>query len=294
MAQRSLLQLPWHSYARLIRLDRPIGIWLSLWPTLWALWFAADGVPPLSILLIFIAGVVVMRSAGCAINDYADRNFDGHVARTATRPLATGAVSPREALIIFFILLLIALLLVINLNSLTILLSIPAALLAASYPFSKRFTSMPQAWLGIAFGWAVPMAFAAVTAGVPAAAWWIFIATVSWAIAYDTLYAMVDRDDDRLIGVKSSALLFGRHARAMVALCQIITLATLYLAGQAFATGSLYSVGLVLGGLLFLWHHYLTRNEERQACFRAFLENHWFGAVIFIAIALDRYLANGA
>jgi 4-hydroxybenzoate polyprenyltransferase len=294
VVRRTVAQLPWREYARLIRLDRPVGIWLVLWPTLWALWFAADGIPPLSILLIFTAGVVVMRSAGCAINDYADRNFDGHVARTASRPLATGAVTPHEALVIFALLILIALLLVIQLNLLTILLSIPALLLAASYPFSKRFTSLPQAWLGIAFGWAVPMAFAATTGSVTAAAWWIFVATVSWAIAYDTLYAMVDRDDDRKIGVKSSALLFGRYARPMVALFQLITLAALYLAGTAFAVGMLFNLGLAIAALLFIWHQILIRDEDRHACFNAFLQNHWAGLVIFVALALDRYLAATA
>ena len=200
-------------YIKLTRLDRPIGIYLVLWPALWGLWVAAQGVPQPLVLVVFLAGVVLMRSAGCAINDYADREIDRHVARTNQRPLARGAISPKEAIGVFVVLSLIAFVLVLQLNLLTIMLSVPAVILAGSYPYMKRYTHLPQAYLGVAFGWAVPMAFAAQTGEVPLASWWLFLATVLWALAYDTMYAIVDREDDLKIGVKSTAILFGRFDR---------------------------------------------------------------------------------
>ncbi len=277
-----------HNYIRLVRLDRPIGIYLVLWPTLWALWLAADGVPEPKVLLVFLAGVVLMRSAGCAINDYADRHIDGHVARTRERPLATGSVTPREALAVFAVLSLLAFALVLLLNTLTIALSFGALLLAASYPFMKRFTHLPQAYLGAAFGWAVPMAFAAVSGEVPHASWLLFLATLLWALAYDTMYAMADREDDLKIGVKSSAILFGRYDRLIIALLQLLTLGLLLLAGLSFDLGLYYYLGLAASALTNLYQQWMIRGREPMICFRAFLNNHYFGLLVFLGLALDR------
>ncbi len=277
-----------HNYIRLVRLDRPIGIYLVLWPTLWALWLAADGVPEPKVLLVFLAGVVLMRSAGCAINDYADRHIDGHVARTRERPLATGSVTPREALAVFAVLSLLAFALVLLLNTLTIALSFGALLLAASYPFMKRFTHLPQAYLGAAFGWAVPMAFAAVSGEVPHASWLLFLATLLWALAYDTMYAMADREDDLKIGVKSSAILFGRYDRLIIALLQLLTLGLLLLAGLSFDLGLYYYLGLAAAALTNLYQQWMIRGREPMICFRAFLNNHYFGLLVFLGLALDR------
>ncbi|MCW8826406.1 MAG: 4-hydroxybenzoate octaprenyltransferase [Gammaproteobacteria bacterium] len=278
-------------YARLVRLDRPIGIYLVLWPTLWALWFAAEGIPNTLVLVIFIAGVVLMRSAGCAINDFADRKIDPHVERTAQRPLAAGTVTPKEALWVFAILSLIAFVLVIQLNLLTILLSIPAVILAGSYPFTKRYTHLPQAYLGIAFGWAVPMSFAAVTGGVPVSSWWLFSAVVLWALAYDTMYAMTDREDDLKIGVKSTAILFGRWDRLMVALFQVGVTASLWIAGHQLGLSELYYCGLlIISAGFWSYQQWLIRDRDRQRCFQAFLNNHYFGLLIFLLIVAEYLL----
>lgn len=274
-------------YWRLTRADRPIGIYLLLWPALWALWFAADGVPPLWVLLVFVAGTALMRSAGCAINDYADRHIDGYVERTAQRPLATGQVSPREAVGVFVALSLVSFALVLTLNALTIAHSFVAVGLAALYPFTKRHTHMPQLFLGLAFGWAVPMAFTAVQGSIPPLAWVLFAATVVWALIYDTMYAMVDRDDDLAIGVKSSAILFGRFDRLVIAVLQVGMLGLLWWAGQMGGRGALYHLGLAVAAGLFVYHQRLIRDRERSACFRAFLNNHYVGMAVFVGLFAD-------
>ena len=277
-------------YARLMRLDRPIGILLLLWPVLWALWIAAAGKPALPVFIVFVAGVVLMRSAGCVINDYADREFDPQVERTRNRPLAAGRVSPREALVLFVALALGAFVLVLFMNRLTILLSFVGAALAASYPFMKRWTHLPQFYLGAAFGWGVPMAFAAQTGSVPADAWILFGATLCWAVAYDTAYAMVDRDDDIRIGVKSTAILFGRADRLMVGLFHALTLTLLVWAGARAGLDLTYYIGLLLAAGLAGWQQWLMRTRSRDGCFRAFLNNNRFGAVIFAGLALDYFI----
>ena len=278
-------------YTRLMRLDKPIGIYLLLWPTLWALWIAGDGKPDLLVLGVFVLGVVLMRSAGCVINDYADRNIDPHVARTCKRPIASGEVTPREALILFGVLCVLAFALVLLMNPLTIYLSFVAVALAALYPFMKRYTNLPQVVLGAAFGWAVPMAFAAQTGEVPRVAWLLFVATVLWTTAYDTMYGMVDREDDLKIGVKSTAILFGESDRVVIAVLQLLALGALALAGQAASLDGYYYFGLALAAGLVLYQQYLIREREPAACFRAFLNNHWFGAAVFSGIVLA-YLAG--
>jgi 4-hydroxybenzoate polyprenyltransferase len=279
-------------YARLMRLDRPIGIFLLLWPTLWALWFAGDGAPDALVLFVFVAGVVLMRSAGCVINDYADRDFDPHVARTRDRPIAAGRVSPREALVLFAVLSLAAFGLVLLMNPLTVALSFGGALLAVIYPFTKRHTHLPQAWLGAAFGWGVPMAFAAQTGTVPALAWVLFAATVFWALAYDTEYAMVDRDDDVRIGVKSTAILFGRWDRLWVQLFHAATLILLVWAGMLGGRGWVYFLGLIAAATLAEYQQWLIHGRDRDACFRAFLSNNWFGLAVFAGLAVDYRFAG--
>jgi 4-hydroxybenzoate polyprenyltransferase len=278
-------------YAYLMRLHRPIGIYLLLWPTLWALWVAGEGQPRPLVLLVFLFGVVLMRSAGCVINDYADRNIDPHVTRTRDRPLAAGRVSPREALSLFAILSLVAFGLVLLMNRLTILLSFGAVVLAAVYPFMKRFTHLPQVILGAAFAWAIPMAFAAQTGNVPKVAWLLFVATVLWATAYDTMYGMVDRDDDVKIGVKSTAILFGEADRLIIAILQILALGALLMVAQLAGLGLYYLFGLLVAAALVFYQQYLIRDRAPEQCFRAFLNNNWFGAVVFTGIVLD-YLAS--
>jgi 4-hydroxybenzoate polyprenyltransferase len=270
-----------------MRLHKPIGIYLLLWPTLWALWIAGEGRPDLLVLLVFVLGVALMRSAGCVINDYADREFDQHVARTRDRPIAAGEVSPAEALLLFVSLSTAAFLLVLLMNSLTVWLSLAGGLLAASYPFMKRYTHFPQVYLGAAFGWAVPMAFAAQTGEVPRTAWLLFIATVLWATAYDTMYGMVDREDDRKIGVKSTAILFGDADRAIIGIIQLLALFALALTGQAAGLGAYYYFGLLLAAGLALYQQFLIRERRPERCFKAFLNNNWFGAVVFAGIILD-------
>jgi len=273
-------------YARLMRLHRPIGILLLLWPTLWALWIAGQGRPDLHVLAVFVLGVVLMRSAGCVINDYADRDFDPHVERTRARPIAAGRVNPREALVLFATLCLIAFALVLTLNRLTILLSFAGAFLAATYPFVKRFTHLPQFYLGAAFGWGIPMAFAAQTSGIPPVGWTLFAANVCWAVAYDTAYAMVDRDDDHKVGVKSTAILFGRHDRAMVFLFHVVTLSLLAYSGALAGLGLRYYAGLAAAFGFVLYQQHLMRDRTRDGCFRAFLNNNWFGAAVFAGLLL--------
>ena len=275
----------------LTRLDRPIGTYLLLWPTWCALWLAAQGLPALKLLAIFSAGVLLMRSAGCAINDYADRHFDPHVERTRQRPLATGALSPREALAVFAALCAAAFALVLFTNALTVALSLAAVALAATYPFMKRHTHLPQVVLGAAYSWAVPMAFAAQTGAVPAASWLFYLGVVAWVVAYDTFYAMVDRSDDVLIGVKSTAVLFDRHDRLATALLQLLALALWSAAGWAFALGAAFWLGLALCAGLFGYQQWLIRHRERDACFRAFLHNRWVGAALWAGIASHYALA---
>ncbi len=277
-------------YARLMRLDKPIGTLLLLWPTLWALWIAADGVPPLHILLIFALGTLLMRSAGCVINDYADRDFDGHVERTRNRPLATGAVSGREALWLAAALALVSFLLILPLDAAVIWLSLPALFLAASYPFTKRFLAIPQAYLGIAFGFGIPMGFAAIQGTVPAVGWAMLLANIFWAVAYDTEYAMVDRNDDLKIGIKTSAITFGRFDVAAVMLCYAAALAILAAIGVAVARGPAYFLGLAGAAGIALYHYRLIRGRERMACFKAFRHNNWLGGVIFLGLLVDDLL----
>lgn len=280
-----------HACLRLTRIDRPIGIFLVGWPMLWALWMAADGLPDLWVLTVFVVGCVAMRSAGCAINDYADRHIDGHVQRTRARPLATGELTPGDALAVFASLCLLSFLLVLTLNGLTIKLALVGAVLAALYPFTKRWTHWPQLFLGLAFAWAVPMAFAAESGGVPVGAWYVFAAAVVWALIYDSMYAMVDRDDDLKIGVKSTAVLWGRFDRLFIGVFQLLMLVILVAAGQAFGYGLPYLCGLAAASAVGVYHQWLIRRRDRDACFRAFLHNSWLGACVFAGIAWQVHLA---
>ena len=281
-------------YWLLTRMHRPIGTLLLLWPTLWALWIASDGQPRISDLLIFSLGTLLMRSAGCAINDYADRDFDRHVKRTADRPLTAGRIKPWEALAVFAFLSLIALYLIISYNKLTWLMAAIAAFLAASYPFTKRFLSIPQAYLGIAFGFGIPMAFAATTNTAPPLCWVLLLANIFWAIAYDTEYAMVDRDDDIHLGIKTSAITFGRFDVEMVMLSYGITLALLALAGRMASLGLGWWVGLIAAGLIAIYHYGLIKHRTREGCFKAFNHNNWFGAAVFCGLPLDTFLSQWA
>jgi 4-hydroxybenzoate polyprenyltransferase len=272
---------------QLIRFDKPIGTLLLLWPTLWALWIAAEGVPDYKLLFIFVLGTFLTRSAGCIINDLADRHVDGAVARTSERPLVTGVVSVNDARILFIVLMLLAFVLVLFTNRLTIALSLVAVALASSYPFMKRYTHLPQLVLGAAFSWGIPMAFTAQRGELPAALWLIFLGNLLWTVAYDTKYAMVDRDDDIDAGIKSTAILFGRHDRLLIALLQLLCLLSLYAAGEAFSLGVYYQASLLISAALFGYHQFLIRHRDRDACFKAFLHNNWVGLVIFLGIALD-------
>lgn len=274
-------------YWYLMRFHRPIGILLLLWPTLWALWIAGEGRPNAKVVTIFVLGVILMRAAGCVINDYADRHFDPHVSRTRDRPIASGKIRPVEALILFGLICLVAFALVLQLNLLTIALSLVAVILAASYPFMKRFTHLPQAYLGLAFGWAVPMAFAAQTGTIPETAWWLLLATVLWAIAYDTMYAMVDREDDLRIGVKSTAILFGGRDRLIIAGVQITMFICLAWAGYQEGLNGWYGLGLLAAAGLALYQQTLIHDRSPERCFKAFLNNNWVGAAIFLGILFD-------
>ncbi len=268
-----------------MRIDKLIGAYLLLWPAYWALWIAAEGVPAYSTLFIFTLGVFLTRSAGCVINDYADRKIDGHVKRTALRPIPAGVVTAKEALILFAVLMLLAFLLVLFTNIETIILSVGGLILAACYPFMKRYTHLPQVVLGAAFAWSIPMAFAAVTETVPLYAWLIYIATVLWTIAYDTMYAMVDKDDDLRIGVKSTAILFGDADKVIIGVLQCSTLITLALVGKQVNLGWLYYLGLIAAAAFFVYQQYLIRHRDRDLCFSAFLNNHYAGLMVFIGVA---------
>ena len=275
------------AYEKLMRLDKPIGTLLLLWPALWGLWFASPIYQRFEIVLIFVVGTVLMRSAGCVMNDYADRDIDPYVKRTAGRPLAMGRVAPKEALLLAAVLALIAFGLVLFLNKLTILLSVVALLLAISYPFTKRFFPLPQAYLGIAFGFSIPMAFAAYQNHVPPLAWILLAANIFWAIAYDTEYAMVDRDDDMKLNLKSSALLFGVYDVAIVMLCHGLFIAIMAGVGVWLRLGVIYFAGLALAGAFVAWQFKLIKHRDRDACFKAFMNNNWMGAAIFAGLAAD-------
>jgi 4-hydroxybenzoate polyprenyltransferase len=274
-------------YFRLIRLDKPIGILLLLWPTLIALWIASGGLPKLLTLAIFTLGTVLMRSAGCAINDYADRDIDKHVKRTAERPLTSGRIKGWEALAVAGVLAVLAFLLILPLNTLTKQLSVAAVGIAASYPYFKRFFAIPQAYLGIAFGFGIPMAFAAVWDQVPELAWWLLLANVFWAIAYDTEYAMVDRDDDLKIGIRTSAITFGRFDVAAIMLCYGASLAIILVCGWLVGLRYWFAAGLAVAGGMALYHYTLIKDRDRMACFQAFRHNNWLGAALFAGVALD-------
>lgn len=277
-------------YYRLTRLNRPIGMFLLLWPMLWALWVVSDGKPDIGVLLVFLFGVVLMRSAGCVINDFADRDYDPYVLRTRQRPIAAGRVRPREALVVFAVLCLLAFALVLTMNRLTVYLSFVGVGLAAIYPFLKRYTYLPQVGLGLTFGWAVPMVDAAQTGGVSNTAWLIYVITVVWAVIYDTFYAMADREDDLKVGVKSTAILFGDADRVILAILQVVMLLGLVLLGQQAQLGLSYYLGLGGACVLGLYQQFLIRHRNRDACFRAFLNNNWLGGVVFAGIVIHYLL----
>jgi 4-hydroxybenzoate polyprenyltransferase len=276
-------------YARLIRFDKPIGSYLLLWPALWALAIAGEGSPDGWVLFVFVFGVFLMRSAGCAINDYADRDIDLHVKRTSERPLTSGKISAREALAVFAVLGLLAFMLVLTLNRLTILLSLVGIILAVSYPFMKRYHYLPQVHMGAAFGWSVPMAYAAQTGSLPKMAWLLYVATLVWAVAYDTMYSMVDRDDDLRIGVKSTAILFGDYDRPMIGLFQLLFVLAMLLAGIDLEFSAIYFVALGLASLLLVYQQFLINDRVPEHCFVAFLNNHWVGAIVFAGIMAHYY-----
>ncbi len=274
-------------YFRLMRLDKPVGIYLLLWPTLWALFLAADGWPDIKLLAIFILGVVLMRSAGCVINDYADRNIDKFVARTQHRPITSGEISANSALIFFMFLIGAAFLLVLFTNSLTIQLALIAGLLATLYPFTKRWTHLPQFVLGMAFAMSVPMAFAATNSFVSDGAWWVFTATLIWTVIYDTMYAMADREEDLKIGVKSTAVLFASYDRLILGILQISLICVFYKISEIFKMAVFFDISILLSTILMIYHQYLIKNREKIACFKAFLHNNYIGLVVFIGIALS-------
>ena len=285
----SLTQNKLLAYHRLMRTDKPIGALLLLWPTLWALWVATPGVPPLWILGVFIAGVWLMRAAGCVVNDYADRKFDGHVKRTAHRPLPSGQVTEKEARTLFIVLVLLSFLLVLTLNTMTILLSVAALALAWVYPFMKRYTHLPQVVLGAAFCWSIPMAFAAVSESVPLSCWLMFLANILWAVAYDTQYAMVDRDDDLKIGIKSTAILFGRHDKLIIGILQVTVLALMVTIGYLNGLNWAFYWAVLVAGMLFVYQQKLIAKREREACFKAFMNNNYVGLVLFLGLAMSYF-----
>jgi 4-hydroxybenzoate polyprenyltransferase len=282
------------AYERLVRLDKPIGILLLLWPTLWGLWMAADGRPGAAMIWIFVLGTALMRSAGCAVNDWADRHFDAHVKRTAARPLARGEIAPREALLVAAVLALISFLLILPLHPLTRWMSVPALLVAVSYPFTKRFFALPQAYLGIAFGFGIPMAFAAQRHEVPLVAWLLVAANVCWALAYDTEYAMVDRDDDLKIGIRTAALTFGRYDVKAVMACYGLFLAMMTGIGLGLGLSWIYLGGIAVAAGIALYHYHLIRHRDRMDCFKAFRHNNWLGLAVFLGAILDYGLLRGA
>ncbi len=278
-------------YIELMRLDKPIGILLLLWPTLSALWIAAEGWPDLKVFSVFVLGVIIMRSAGCVVNDYADRNVDGHVTRTINRPLIRGDVTSKQALILFASLGLLALFLVAQLNELTMWMSLVAMLLAAIYPFMKRYTYLPQVFLGMAFGWAIPMAFAAQTNAVPTIAWLLFLANILWTTAYDTFYAMADREDDMFAGVKSTAILFGDDDLVIIGVLQFMFLLVMVLIGGQLEMSISYYLGVLGAGLLSIYQHYVAKDKQPAHCLLAFLNNNWVGGVIFLGIVFHYALS---
>jgi|TARA_R110002111_G_scaffold1495_3_gene10197 4-hydroxybenzoate polyprenyltransferase len=275
------------AYYELTRLNKPIGILLLLWPMYWALWIASNGTPDLLVFCVFTLGVILMRSAGCVINDYADRRLDPHVSRTQQRPIVTGRVTAAEALQLFAVLVLASFLLVLLMNKLTIWLSFGGVFLAALYPFMKRYTHLPQVFLGLAFGWAIPMVYAAQTNSVPPIAWLLFVATVIWAVVYDTMYAMVDREDDLKIGIKSTAILFGDLDKVLIGFFQLLFFVALILVGQKAGLGVYYFAGLWAAGGFALYHQWLIKDREPAKCLSAFLNNNWLGFVVFMAIVMD-------
>lgn len=287
MVEKSLHINKWQAYSRLMRIDKPIGTLLLLWPTLWALWLADMAIPPLPVLLVFVAGVFVMRAAGCVINDFADRKVDGHVERTKHRPLASGAVTSREARLLFAVLALVAFALVLTMNLMTILLSAVGLALAWVYPFMKRYTHLPQVVLGAAFGWSIPMAWAAVSESLPLVCWLVFFANICWTVAYDTLYAMVDRDDDLKIGVKSTAILFGRFDKLIIGLLQLATLLLMAWVGMLLQLNAAFYWTLMLAAALFVYQQKLIARRERPACFKAFLNNNYVGLVLFLGVLMN-------
>lgn len=283
----TLMQGPWRDYCRLMRIDKPIGSLLLMWPTLWALWLASGGTPPIKILIVFVLGVFFMRAAGCVINDYADRKVDGRVKRTAGRPLPSGAITGRQAKMLFGALVLVSFCLVLLLNGKTILLSLGGLALAWIYPFMKRVSHLPQVVLGAAFGWAIPMAYMAVSGTVPLSCWLLFLANICWTVAYDTQYAMVDRDDDLKIGVKSTAILFGRFDNLINGLLQLATLVLMTTVGHLNQLGAPFYWSLLLAACLFVHQQKLTAKRQREHCFQAFLNNNYVGMVMFIGILLS-------
>lgn len=285
--EKSVQMSKFQAYSRLMRIDKPIGTLLLLWPTLWALWLSDMGVPPLPVLVVFVLGVFVMRAAGCVINDFADRKVDGFVKRTAGRPLPSGAVSEKEAKILFVLLGLLAFALVLTMNLMTILLSLGGLALAWCYPFMKRYTHLPQVVLGAAFGWAIPMAWAAVSESLPLECWLVFLANICWTVAYDTQYAMVDRDDDIKIGVKSTAILFGRYDKLIIGLLQLATLGLLALVGLLMQLNAFFYWSLLGAAALFLYQQKLIVGRERDACFQGFLNNNYVGLMVFIGVVLN-------
>ncbi len=278
-----------YQYFLLMRLHRPIGIYLLLHPTLWALWLASKGQPRVELIIIFVMGVILMRSAGCVINDFADRNVDPHVRRTKDRPIASGLVSSKEALYLFIFLILLAFLLVLHLNFFTILLSIPAVCLAILYPFMKRYTHFPQIILGAAFSWAIPMVFSAQLNQVPLLAWWLFLTALLWTVAYDTQYAMTDREDDLKIGVKSTAIFFGKFDKLIIGILQVLVLISLSLIGVFEHLNLFYQFGVLAMAGFFIYQQYLIKDREPTRCFQAFLNNHWAGLVVFLGLVFSYF-----
>ncbi|WP_286234296.1 4-hydroxybenzoate octaprenyltransferase [Thalassotalea sediminis] len=287
MTNTSVIQQKWQAVKQLTRIDKPIGTYLLLWPTMWAVWIASDGWPTLHMLVVFTLGVYIMRCAGCVINDFADRKVDGHVKRTAQRPLVSGAISEQEAISLFGFLIGSAFALVLTLSWYTISLSFVALLLAFSYPFMKRYTHFPQVVLGAAFSWGMIMAFSEATGKVPMVAWLLFVANLLWTVAYDTIYAMVDRDDDLKVGIKSTAVLFGQLDKKIIGMLQIATLLLLIVVGELLAFGWPYYLSLVIAAGFFCYQQMLIVNRQREACFKAFLNNHWVGLFVFIGIMIE-------
>ncbi len=287
MKSLSTLQTKWQGFKQITRLDKPIGIYLLLWPTFWSLWVASNGWPTPHLLFVFTLGVIIMRSAGCVINDFADRKVDGKVMRTELRPLVTGLITPKEAIGIFIILLSAAFALVLTLKFSTLLLSIVAVILATAYPFMKRYTYFPQVVLGAAFSWGMIMAFEEAYSEITVVAWLLFIANMLWTVAYDTIYAMVDKNDDINIGVKSTAILFGEYDKRIIAFLQLLTLGCLFTVGELLAFGWPYHLALVISAGLFSYQQVLISERDRDKCFQAFLNNHWVGAVVFVGIFIE-------